>query len=90
MTHYITNIAVSPKSRGQGIASALIKAFEEEAKAQGLQVALDVAVDNTNAITLYEHLGFVYQWQKSFTDNPIANIADSCRYVKVSTHSHSR
>ena len=89
-TLYITNIAVSPKSRGQGIASALIKAFEEEAKAQGLKVALDVAVDNINAIALYEYLGFAYQWQKSFTGNPLVNIADSCRYVKVSTHSHSR
>ena len=89
-TLYITNIAVRPESRGQGFASALIKSFEEDAKAQGLKVALDVAADNTDAIMLYEHLGFEYQWQKSFAGNPLAHITDSCRYVKVSTHSHSR
>lgn len=81
-TLYITNIAVIPEMRGQGIATALIECFASEAKRKNLKYGLDVAVTNTNAIKLYEQLGFEYQWKKSFTGSAAHNIGDSCRYIR--------
>ncbi|WP_347989596.1 GNAT family N-acetyltransferase/peptidase C39 family protein [Methylomonas sp. AM2-LC] len=55
----IYSLAVLPQQRGQGIAKALLKAGEQAANADGrLYLRLEVSVDNTAAIKLYEALGF--------------------------------
>ena len=55
----ITNVAVSPEKRGQGIGSLLIEKALCIAKEQGIvQVILEVRVSNQPAIHLYEKTGF--------------------------------
>ena len=57
---YITNVAVSPDARRQGIARTLIEKLTAEARAAGLAfVTLEVRVSNAPAIALYEGAGFV-------------------------------
>ena len=57
---YITNVAVSPDARRQGIARALIAKLTDEARAAGLAVVtLEVRASNAPAIALYEGAGFV-------------------------------
>ncbi|HIY54222.1 MAG TPA: ribosomal protein S18-alanine N-acetyltransferase [Candidatus Agathobaculum merdavium] len=56
---YITNVAVSPDCRRQGIARALIAKLTDEARAAGLAfVTLEVRASNAPAIALYEGAGF--------------------------------
>lgn len=55
----IYSLAVSPVLRGQGIAKALMLAGEQAARDDGrLYLRLEVSVDNTVAIKLYETLGY--------------------------------
>ena len=57
---YITNVAVSPDARRQGIARALIAKLTDEARAAGLAfVTLEARASNAPAIALYEGAGFV-------------------------------
>ena len=57
---YITNVAVSPGARRQGVGRALIAALVAQARAQGLAfVTLEVRASNAPAIALYEGAGFV-------------------------------
>ena len=57
---YITNVAVSPGARRQGVGRALIAALAAQARAQGLAfVTLEVRASNAPAIALYEGAGFV-------------------------------
>ncbi len=56
---YITNVAVSPESRRQGVGKALIAALIERAEVCGLAfVTLEVRVSNAAAIALYSGAGF--------------------------------
>lgn len=56
----ITNVAVFPAHRRQGIADALIKELLRRAKALGLAtVTLEVRAGNAAAIALYQKNGFV-------------------------------
>lgn len=56
---YITNVAVSPDCRRQGIARALIAKLTDEARAARLAfVTLEVRASNAPAIALYEGAGF--------------------------------
>ena len=56
---YITNVAVSPDCRRQGIGRALIAELTEQAKRAGLAfVTLEVRASNMPAIALYEGAGF--------------------------------
>lgn len=56
---YITNVAVSPDCRRQGIGRALIAALVSRARAQDLAfVALEARASNAPAIALYEGAGF--------------------------------
>lgn len=56
----ITNVAVFPQYRRQGIARALIKALLEEARRLSLTtVTLEVRVSNEAAIALYAGMGFL-------------------------------
>lgn len=56
---YITNVAVSPDCRRQGIGRALIEELAQRARAQGLSfVTLEARASNAPAIALYEGAGF--------------------------------
>lgn len=56
---YISNVAVSPEHRRQGIASALIEALLRRAEELQLSfVTLEVRESNAPAIALYERFGF--------------------------------
>lgn len=57
---YITNVAVSPDCRRQGVGRALIEELAQRACAQGLSfVTLEARASNVPAIALYEGAGFV-------------------------------
>lgn len=56
----ILTVGVIPEHRGQGIAKALMSDITEWAKAQGAEaMILEVKVDNLEAISLYEALGYL-------------------------------
>lgn len=56
---YITNVAVSPACRRQGIGCALVRALASHARGQGLTfVTLEARASNAPAIALYECAGF--------------------------------
>lgn len=69
---YITNVAVFPQYRGKGTATALINKVFEFAKEKSLSfVSLEVRVSNSEAVSLYEKLGFVAEGRrKDFYRNP--------------------
>ncbi|HYF23251.1 MAG TPA: ribosomal protein S18-alanine N-acetyltransferase [Caulobacteraceae bacterium] len=55
----ILTVAVAPERRGRGIGAALMEAAVRTATAQGATAMfLEVAVDNTAALALYERAGF--------------------------------
>jgi len=57
--YYISNIAVFPEYRGTGIGTALMIKIEKYAKRKGLKkIALDVEVENSGAVKLYQRLGY--------------------------------
>ena len=56
---HITNLAVHPHRRGQGLARALLQAMLEDGRARGVTLAfLEVRPSNAEALGLYESLGF--------------------------------
>jgi len=56
---HITNLAVHPDRRRQGIARALVAAILEDARRRQLTLALlEVRPSNSEALSLYEGLGF--------------------------------
>ena len=72
---YITNVAVSPNFRRQGIAKALITELIEQAKAKRLAfVTLEVRESNAAARALYAGAGFQpVGIRKNFYSNPTEN-----------------
>jgi ribosomal protein S18 acetylase RimI-like enzyme len=54
----ISGVCTEPELRGTGVASALVRALVTRIKDEGAVPILHAASDNTNAIRLYEHLGF--------------------------------
>ncbi|MEQ1771089.1 MAG: GNAT family N-acetyltransferase [Devosia sp.] len=56
----LMTIAVEPRWRGKGVATALMKAcFEDLMMSAGKRMILEVAADNPSAIKLYKNLGFL-------------------------------
>ena len=56
---HVTNVAVHPDVRRRGIARALLESVFARARAAGSRmVLLEVRPSNTEALTLYESLGF--------------------------------
>ena len=56
---HVTNLAVHPAHRRQGLGRALLGPLLEEARGRGITLAfLEVRPGNTDAIRLYEGLGF--------------------------------
>lgn len=61
----ITNVAVDPEMRRQGIGAALLSALIENGKQKNLSFfTLEVRVSNTPAIRLYEKMGFENQGKR--------------------------
>lgn len=55
----ITNVAVHPEHRGQGLGLAIVLALIKHAKAERLaSITLEVRVSNAPAISLYRKVGF--------------------------------
>lgn len=69
---YITNVAVFPEHRRQGVGKALIERIFSLARDEGLAfVSLEVRESNIPAITLYESLGFRREGKrKNFYTDP--------------------
>ena len=67
----ITNIAVVPAYRGQGVAKLLLDRLIRDMKARGMSVAfLEVRVSNVAALKLYESFDFIYVgYRKQFYEN---------------------
>ena len=55
----LTYIGVDPAARGQGLGTALLKAFAEAGQSAGYRrVILSVETDNPEAASIYRHCGF--------------------------------
>ncbi len=69
----ITNVAVRPAWRGQGIARLMLaKLLEEGRRAGGTAFTLEVRAGNAPAIALYEGLGFRYEARRpGFYTKPV-------------------
>ena len=69
----ITNVAVEPSHRRQGIAHQLIRQLLQEADRQAIvSIFLEVRVSNQSAITLYRHAGFTECGRrKRYYDQPV-------------------
>lgn len=69
---YITNVAVFPEARQQGVASALLNSLFEFAKEKSLSfISLEVRESNNAAISLYNKFGFKTEGKrKNFYSNP--------------------
>ena len=74
---FITNVAVSPTARRQGVAKALLAALADYGTAHSLyRITLEVRVGNTPAITLYEGAGYVRDGVRpGFYRNPTEDAA---------------
>lgn len=80
---YITNVAVSPAARRQGVAKALLTALAEYAAAHRLyRITLEVRVGNAPAIALYEGQGYVRDGVRpGFYSRPTEDAAIYSLYV---------
>lgn len=68
---YITNVAVAPAFRRQGVADALVAAFCRFGKAKLAFLTLEVRASNAAAIALYEKHGFSpVGRRKNYYDHP--------------------
>lgn len=72
--NHISDIWVAPKHEGKGVGSALIAALEKQFVARGFREAtIRVSADNTRALGLYLHLGYVETW-RGFDHDPILDV----------------
>ena len=68
---YISNVAVSPSFRRQGVANALITQLIERTKKRLAFLTLEVRESNTSAIKLYSKHGFeLVGKRKNYYDKP--------------------
>ena len=69
---YISNVAVRPDCRRQGVAEALLAALEERARALLLRfVTLEVRESNAPALALYEKCGYrIVGRRKNYYEKP--------------------
>lgn len=70
---YITNVAVFPEFRKNGVGKALVEFLVDEMKAEKAEiVTLEVRKSNFNAISLYEKCGFEKVGErKNFYEKPV-------------------
>ena len=69
---YITNVAVRPDCRCQGVASSLLQALEARGRARNLTfLTLEVRQSNAPARALYEKLGYLQAGlRRNYYENP--------------------
>ena len=69
---YITNVAVRPDCRRQGVASSLLQALESRGRARNLTfLTLEVRQSNAPARALYEKLGYLQAGlRRNYYENP--------------------
>ena len=69
---YITNVAVRPDCRRQGVASSLLQALEARGRARNLTfLTLEVRQSNAPARALYEKLGYIQAGlRRNYYENP--------------------
>ncbi|MBQ7726807.1 MAG: ribosomal protein S18-alanine N-acetyltransferase [Clostridia bacterium] len=81
---YITNVAVMPAFRHQGVATALMEQVFAYCREKGCAfVSLEVRVSNTDAIALYEKTGFVQAGRrKDFYRDPREDAWVMTRYFE--------
>ncbi len=79
---YITNVAVRPIYRNQGVGKALVEElFNECEKENSDFITLEVRKSNTTAIKLYEKCGFsLVGERKNFYENPKEDALLMTRY----------
>ena len=79
----ITNVAVFPAARRQGVGRALIQAVADYAAEQALvRVTLEVRASNAAAIALYEGFGFVQDGRRPrFYSDPTEDALLYSRYT---------
>jgi ribosomal protein S18 acetylase RimI-like enzyme len=76
---YVDALATHPDFRRRGVATALLRAAESQARASALNaVALDTAESNATAQALYESFGF----ERSGSSRGIGRIPGAIAYVK--------
>jgi GNAT superfamily N-acetyltransferase len=63
----VSAVCTDPLYRGQGLASALVRLVMAGIRARGEIPFLHATATNTNAIRLYEHLGFTHRVRPVFT-----------------------
>ena len=81
---YISNVAVAPEQRRQGIADALITELLERAALRALSfVTLEVRAHNEPAIALYAKHGFAPVGQrKNYYEAPVENAILMTKFLK--------
>ena len=82
----ITNVAVLPEYRKQGIGNCLVKVMKEQAQSDGIEtIFLEVRVSNIPAISLYEKMGFEKLGiRKNFYEHPTEDAyIMSCRLKDI-------
>ena len=80
---HISNIAVLPSYRGQGIGSQLLQALTEEAiKREMIGLTLEVRTGNHAAIGLYTKFGFATEgYRKNYYSLPTEDAAIMWKYI---------
>ena len=81
---YITNVAVFPEFRRNGVGKALVELLVSEMKAENAEfVTLEVRESNLNAISLYEKCGFEKVGKrKAFYEKPREDGVLMTNYIK--------
>ena len=81
---FVTNVAVSPAARRQGVAAALLAHMADYAVQHSLyRITLEVRVSNAPAIALYEGAGYVRDGVRPrFYRNPTEDAAIYSRYFR--------
>ncbi len=80
---YITNVAVFPEFRRNGVGKALVEFLVDEMKAENAEfVTLEVRRSNFSAISLYEKCGFGKVGErKNFYEKPIEDAILMTHYI---------
>jgi ribosomal-protein-alanine N-acetyltransferase len=81
---YISNVAVAPMYRGQGIGSGLIRELIERARKRGASfLTLEVRQSNIPARRLYEKFGFCdVGCRRNYYDKPIEDAINMTLFLK--------
>jgi len=82
---HITNIAVHPDFRGQGIGNMLVEALIEECRRNGIHyLTLEVRRSNQVAINLYKKYGFeIYGIRKNYYQDTMEDAFIMSREVNI-------